>query len=64
MGYGHRAIARTQLQTPDWENALVDINRHIELFPGHNHEAYRLRALINDNLGNHDAAKRDRELAR
>ena len=27
MGYGHRAIARTQLPTPDWQNALVDINQ-------------------------------------
>ena len=49
---------------PDWENALVDIDRHIELFPDHDPEAYRLRALIHDNLGNHEAAERDRQLAR
>ena len=64
MGYGHRAVALTQLPTPDWQNALVDINRHIELFPRHDPEAYRLRALIHDNLGNDHEAERDRELAR
>ena len=62
MGYGHRAIAYTQLPAPDWESALVDINRHIELFPGHDAEAYRFRALIHDNLGNHEKAERDRLL--
>ena len=64
MGYGHRAIALTQLPTPDWENALADMDRHIELFPRHDPEAYRLRALIHDNLGNHEEAERDRQLAR
>ena len=63
MGYGHRAIAYTRLPTPDWQNALVDMNRHIELYPGHDAEAYRLRALIHDNLGNHAEAERDRLLA-
>ena len=64
MGYGHRAIALTQLPTPDWENALADMDRHIELFPGHDPEAYKLRAWINDNLGNYEEAERDRQLAR
>ena len=39
------------------------MNRHIELFPGHDAEAYRFRALIHDNLGNHEKAERDRQLA-
>ena len=64
MGYGHRAIALTQLPTPDWENALADMDRHIELFPGHDTEAYKLRAWINDNLGNYEEAERVRQLAR
>ena len=64
MGYGHYAIALTQLPTPDWENALADMDRHIELFPSHDPEAYRLRAWINDNLGTHKEAERDRQLAR
>ena len=63
MGYGHHAIVLTQLPTPDWENALVNINRHIELFPHHDPEAYKLRAWIHDNLGNHEAPERDRQLA-
>ena len=48
-----------QLRTPDWHNALAEMDRHIELFPGHDPEAYRLRALIHDNLGNHEKADRD-----
>ena len=64
MGYGHCATALTQLPTPDWENALADMDRHIELFPSHDPEAYRLRAWINDNLGTHKEAERDRQLAR
>ncbi len=64
MGYGHRAIALTQLPTPDWENALADMDRHIELFPRHDPEAYDLRAWVHDNLGNHEAAEQDRKLAR
>ena len=63
MGYGHRAIAYTRLPTPDWQNALVDMNRHIELYPSHDPEAYKLRALIHDNLGNRAEAERDRLLA-
>ena len=56
--YSHRAIALTRLPTPDWENALADMNRHIELFPRHDPEAYDLRAWIHDNLGNHEEAER------
>ena len=63
MGYGHRAIAYTQLPTPEWGKALADMNRHIELFEGHDTEAYRMRAWIHENLGNHDAAERDQLLA-
>ena len=48
MTYGHRAIALTQLPTPDWENALADMDRHIELFTSHNPEAYDLRARIHE----------------
>ena len=64
MGYGHRAVALTQLPTPEWERALADMDRHIELFPRHDPEAYKLRALIHDNLGNHAQAERNRQLAR
>ena len=64
MGYGHRAIAYTQLTTPDWQNALADMNRHIQLFQGRDPEAYRFRALIYENLGQHAEAERDRQLAR
>ena len=64
MGYGHRAIALTQLSTPDWQNALDDMKWHIFLYPSHDPEAYRLRAWIHDNLCNHEGAERDRQLAR
>ena len=63
MGYGHRAIALTQLPTPEWEKALADMDLHIELFPSRDPEAYRLRGWIHDNLGNHEEAERDRQLA-
>ena len=64
MGYGHRAVTLTQLPTPEWEKALADMDRHIELFPSHDPEAYKLRAWIHHNLGNHEEAERDRQLAR
>ena len=64
MRYGHRAIALTQLPTPEWEKALADMDRHIELFPGRDSEAYKLRAWIQDNLGNYEEAERDQRLAR
>ena len=64
MEYGHRAISLTQLPTPEWERALADTDRYIELFPGRDPEAYRLRAWVHDNLGNHEEAERDRQLAR
>ena len=64
MGYGHRAIAYTQPPTPEWDHALSDMDPHIELFEGHDPEAYRMRAWIHDNLGNHEAAERDRRLVR
>ena len=63
MGYGHRAIALTQLPAPEWQQALADMNRHIELFPHDDPEAYRLRAWIHENLGNHEEAERDRRSA-
>ena len=62
MGYGYRAIALTQLPTPDWQGALADMDRHIELFKGRDPEAYRLRAWIHENLGNHEEAERNRLL--
>ena len=40
-----------------------NMNRHIELFPSHDPEAYRLRAWIHDNLGNHAEDDRDRRMA-
>lgn len=63
MSCGHRAIAMTQLPTPDRQQALADMNHHIELFPRHDPEAYRLRAWIHENLGNHAEADRDRQMA-
>ena len=39
------------------------MNRHIELFPGHDPETYRFRALTNDNLGNRAEADQDYQLA-
>ena len=64
MGYAHRAVAYTRLPTPEWGNALADMDRHIELFDGHDPEAYRMRAWIHENLGNHEEAERNRRLAR
>ena len=64
MGYAHRAVAYTRLPTPEWGKALADMDRHIELFEGHDPEAYRMRAWIHENLGNHEEAERDRRLAR
>ncbi len=63
MGYGHRAVALTRLSPPDWQQALADMIRHIELFEGRDLEAYRFRASIHENLGNHAEAKRDRRMA-
>ena len=64
MGYGHRAIAYTELPTPEWEKALADMDRHIELFEGNDPEAYRLRAWIHENLGDHAEAERDHRSGR
>ena len=64
MGYGHRATALTQLPTAEWEKALADMDRHIELYPSRDPEAYKMRAWIHENLGNHEKAERDRRLAR
>ena len=63
MGYGHRAVGYTLLPTPDWQAALEDMDRSIPLHPQHDSEAYKMRAWIHDNLGNHAAAERDRQLA-
>ena len=63
MGYGYRAIALTQLPTPDWQGALADMDRRIEQFPHHDREGYDLSAWIHDNLGNHEEAERDRRLS-
>ena len=38
-GYGHRAIAYTKLVTPEWKKALADMDRHVELFEGHDPHA-------------------------
>ena len=63
-GHDNRAITFTQPTTPEWENALSDVNRFIELYPGHHPEAYNLSAWIHHNLGNDEAAERDLRLAR
>ena len=63
IGYGHRAIAYTQLPTPDGENAMADMNQHIVPFPGHDPEASKMRAWIHDNLGNREEAERYRQLS-
>ena len=36
--YRHRAAAYTMLPTPEWENALADRERHIDLFPSYDPE--------------------------
>ena len=64
MGYAHRAVAYARLPTPEWGKALADIDRHIELFEGYDPEAYRMRAWIHENLGNHEEGERNRRLAR
>ena len=64
MGYAHRAVSYSLLPTPDWVRALSDMNRHIELFPGHDPAAHHFRALVHDQLGNQAEAHRDRQLAR
>ena len=43
---------------------LADMDRHIGLFEGHDAEAYKMRAWIHENLGNHEEAERDRRLGR
>ena len=63
MGYGHRAIAYTLLSNPDWHAALADMDQSIPLHPQHDSEAYKFRAWIHENLGNHAAAERDRQSA-
>ena len=64
MGYAHRAVAYTHVPTPEGDNALADMNQHIERFEGHDPELYRMRAWTHENLGNHEEAERDRRLAR
>ena len=63
VDHGHRADAHTLLPTPDWQAALADMDQSIPLHPQHNSEAYRFRAWIHENLGNHAAAERDRQSA-
>ena len=63
MGYGHRAVAYTLLPTPNWQAALEDMDTSILLHPQHDSEDYKMRAWIHDNLGNQDAAERDRQRA-
>ena len=53
-----------QIHSPARVNALTHMDRHTELFPSNDPEAYDLRALINDNLGNHEEAEQDRRLAK
>ena len=64
MGYGHRAIALTMLPTPDWHGALADLDRSIERHARRDPGAYEFRAWINDQLGNHTQAERDRQMAK
>ena len=63
IGYAHRAIAYTLLPTPHWNAALADMDRSIPLHPNHDAEAYKMRAWIHHNLGNHPEVERDRQLA-
>ena len=64
MGYGHRSIALTMLPTPDWHGALADLDRSIERHPKHDPGTYEFRAWINEQLGDHAQAQRDRLMAR
>ena len=63
MGYGHRAVTLTELLTPDWQQALADMNRHIELFAGRDPEACRSWAGIHGNLGYYAEVERDYRMA-
>ena len=63
MGYAHRAVALTMLATPDWHAALADMDRSIERHPKHDPTTYKFRAWINDQLGYHSQAERDRQMA-
>jgi hypothetical protein len=62
MGYGHRAIAYTILPIPDAQKALDDIDRSIEPQPVHDAEAYKMRPVIHEYIGNE--AEQDRQLER
>ena len=64
MGYGHRAVALVMLPTPDWYGALADLDRSIERHSRHDPGAYEYRAWINEQLGDHAQAERDRKMAR
>ena len=64
MGYGHRSIALTMLPNPDWHGALADLDRSIERHPKRDPETYEFRAWINEQLGDHAHAQRDRQMAR
>ena len=64
MGYGHRSIALTMLPNPNWHGALADLDRSIKRHPRHDPETYKFRAWINEQLGDHAQAERDRQMAR
>ena len=64
ISYYHGVIPLTQPPTPEWSSAPTDVNRFIDLYPGHDREAYIMRAWIHNNLGNYEATERYRQLAR
>ena len=64
MGYGQRSVALTMLPTLDWYDALAYLDRSIERHPKHDSGAYEFRAWINEQLGDHAQAQRDRQMAR
>ena len=64
MGYGHRSVALTILPTPDWYDALADLDRSIERHPKRDPVTYGFRAWINEQLGDYAQAQRDRQMAK
>ena len=64
MGYGQRSVALTMLPTPDWYGALADLDRSIERHPKRDSVTYEFRAWINEQLGDHAQAQRDRQMAK
>ena len=56
--YVDRAVGKAILESPDYQGALVDLDRAIQIDP-RNGRAYAIRSIVNRNLGIADQAKAD-----